>query len=132
MPRNPEDYAKLLGEKMERHGTDVYLVNTGWSGGPYGEGKRMDIALTRLLVDAAIGGKLKDAPYHEDKLFHVHVPDKVAGVPDDVLVPRNTWKDGGAYDDRAAKLSGEFAAHFDKVYGSKGIDPKVAAACPGK
>ena len=132
MPRNPEDYAKLLGEKMERHGTDVYLVNTGWSGGPYGEGKRMDIALTRLLVDAAIGGKLKDVPYHEDKLFHVHVPDKVEGVPSELLIPRNTWKDGAAYDERARRLAGEFTAHFDKVYGDKGIDAAVAAACPGK
>lgn len=132
MPRNPEDYASLLGKKMAEHGTDVYLVNTGWSGGPYGVGQRMDIKLTRALVHAALSGELKSVPYTEDTLFHVSIPTKCPGVPSELLVPRNTWQDPVAYDARANKLASEFAAAFDKNYGAKGIDPNVAGACPGK
>jgi phosphoenolpyruvate carboxykinase (ATP) len=133
MPRNPDVYARLLGEKLAAHGTDVYLINTGWSGGPYGVGTRMDIRLTRELVQAALSGRLRDVEVHEDKFFHLQIPRACPGVPDPkVLMPRSTWSDPAAYDKRAAKLAGEFAAHFDKAYGSKGIDPKVAAQCPGK
>ncbi len=133
MPRNPNVYADMLGEKMEKHGTDVYLVNTGWSGGPYGEGKRMDIMLTREMVHAALSGGLKDVEYDKDPIFHVGVPRSCPGISDArVLTPINTWKDKAAYEARAKKLAGEFAAHFDKAYGSKSIDPEVAAQCPGK
>jgi phosphoenolpyruvate carboxykinase (ATP) len=132
MPRNPDDYASLLGKKMAEHGTRVFLVNTGWSGGPYGEGHRMDINLTRSLVDAALSGKLDDVSYEDDPLFHVSVPNECEGVPSNMLKPRNTWKDTAAFDARARKLASEFAKAFDANYGGKGIDPKVAAACPGK
>jgi phosphoenolpyruvate carboxykinase (ATP) len=133
MPRNPSVYASMLGEKMDRHGADVYLINTGWSGGPYGEGARMDITLTREMVHAALSGQLKDAECDRDPIFHVLVPRACPGVPDSsILGPRNTWRDEAAYDARAAKLAGEFAAHFDKAYGDKGIDPDVVAQCPGK
>jgi len=132
MPRNPDDYARLLGEKLERHGTQVYLVNTGWSGGPYGVGSRMDINLTRAIVDAALSGKLADVVYEEYPLFHFSIPTTCPGVPAEVLFPKGTWQDPTAYAARARKLAAEFAAHFDKAYTGKHIDPNVAAQCPGK
>ena len=132
MPRLPDHYAKMLGEKLAQHGTRVYLVNTGWSGGPFGEGRRMDIGLTRKLVDAALTGKLAEVSYRRDPLFHVGVPQSCPGVPSEVLEPRNTWKDKAAYDARAKKLATEFASHFDRAYGGKGIDPAIARECPDK
>ena len=132
MPRKPSVYSDLLGEKLAAHGTDVYLINTGWSGGPYGVGKRMDITLTREMVNAALTGALKDVPYRDNKIFHLQVPAECPKVPAQILDPRNTWADSKAYDNRAAKLAAEFCAHFEKAYGDKGIDPQVAAQCPGK
>jgi phosphoenolpyruvate carboxykinase (ATP) len=133
MPRNPGVYARMLGEKLDKHRTTVYLVNTGWSGGPYGVGHRMDIKLTRAMVHAALSGELERVEYDEDRTFHVLVPRLCPGIPrGDILNPRNTWEDKAAYDQRAAKLAGEFFAHFDKAYGNKGISSAVAAQCPGK
>ena len=132
MPRNPDVYARMLGEKMDQHGTAVYLVNTGWNGGPYGIGKRMDINLTRAMVHAALSGDLANVAYDENKTFHVLVPRNCHGVPSEILNPRNTWEDKAAYDTRAAKLAAEFVAHFDKAYGNKGIDEAISCQCPGK
>ena len=132
MPRNPDVYARLLGEKMEKYGTIVYLVNTGWSGGPYGVGKRMDINLTRAMVHAALTGELATVDYDENETFHVLVPRTCPDVPQEILNPRNTWEDKAAYDARAAKLASEFAAHFDKAYGNKGIEEAIIHQCPGK
>ena len=132
MPRNPDVYARMLGERMQRHGTRVYLVNTGGSGGPFGVGERMDINLTREIVNAALTGQLEDVEYVEDTLFHILIPKRCPGVPSEVLFPRNTWADKEAYDARARKLAQDFSAHFDKAYGDKNIDPTVAAQCPGK
>lgn len=133
MPRNPNVYAKMLGDKMARHGTEVYLVNTGWSHGPYGVGKRMDIRLTRRLVSAALSGALRELATQPDPFFRVHVPVSCPGVEDSkILTPRNTWADGAAYEQRARKLAGQFADHFEKTYAHKGIDPAIAAQCPGR
>jgi phosphoenolpyruvate carboxykinase (ATP) len=132
MPRNPDVYARMLGERMQKHGTQVYLVNTGWSGGPFGVGARMDINLTRSIVHAALSGELVDVEYDEDSRFHVFVPRQCPEVPAEILQPRNTWEDKNAYEARASKLAAEFAAHFNKAYGDKGIDPAVADQCPGK
>ncbi len=133
MPRNPDVYARMLGDKMKQHDTNVYLVNTGWSGGPYGVGKRMDIMLTRALVAAALSGALENVEYVEDKRFHIHVPASCPGVDDAKLLnPKNTWSDKDAFEARADKLAGEFKAHFEKAYGNKNIDPAVIAQCPGK
>jgi len=133
MPRNPSVYASMLGEKMEKHGASVYLINTGWSGGPYGEGSRMDIMLTREMVNSSLEGLLEDAEYDEDPMFHVQVPRSVPGVEDSsILQPKNTWKDKKAYEERARKLASQFSAHFDKAYGGKGIEKNVADQCPGK
>ncbi len=131
MPRNPDEYAILLGEKMEKHGTKVYLINTGWSGGPYGVGKRMDINLTRRLVDAALSGELESAEYQQDEIFKLSVPISCKGVPADVLWPRNTWKDKKAFDERALKLAKDFCEHFKKAYSDKKIDPNIVKTCPG-
>ena len=132
MPRNPDVYARMLGEKLYAHGTDVYLVNTGWVGGPYGEADRVDIDLTRAMVHAALSGALKDVDYEVNAQFHVSIPRSCPDVPTQLLDPRTSWKDPVAYDARAAKLAKEFAAHFDKAYGNKGIAPEVVAQCPGK
>ena len=131
MPRNPEVYASMLGERMDAHGTDVYLINTGWSGGPYGIGSRIDLPLTRIMVNAVLSGKLNDVNFHEDQVFRVMVPDTCPGLPDDsMLDPVNTWDDRESYRSRAEKLACEFKLHFDKAYGNKGISEEIARECP--
>ncbi len=133
MPLNPDIYAGMLGEKLDRHGTQVFLVNTGWSGGPYGAGRRMDISLTREIVNAALSGALNQVEYSEDPLFHLLIPRSCPGVADPtVLNPRNTWPDKSAYDERARRLAAEFSAQFDKAYGNKGIAASIVRQCPGK
>ncbi|TFH10996.1 MAG: phosphoenolpyruvate carboxykinase (ATP) [Candidatus Atribacteria bacterium] len=132
MPRNPDVYARMLGEKLDAHGTDVYLVNTGWVGGPYGVAGRVDIDLTRAMVHAALSGELRTVDYDMDTMFHVSIPRTCPGVPTELLDPRKSWSDPVAYDARAKKLASEFAAHFDKAYGNKGIDAAVVDQCPGK
>jgi phosphoenolpyruvate carboxykinase (ATP) len=132
MPRNPDVYASMLGERMKRHNSQVYLINTGWSGGPFGIGARMDIDITRAIVHAALNGELDDVPYDEDTLFHILIPRACPDVPCEILNPRNTWEDKEAFDRRAQKLAADFGTHFDKAYGSKGIDPQVISQCPGK
>ncbi len=132
MPRNPDVYARMLGDKMEQYDTSVYLVNTGWSGGAYGTGSRMDINLTRAIVDACLNGSLSKVEYEENNLFHILIPKSCPGVPVEVLNPRNTWADKSQYDERAKKLASDFANHFDKAYGNKDIDLAVTAQCPGK
>jgi len=131
MPRHPDVYASMLGDRLARYGTRVFLINTGWSGGPYGEGRRMDIGLTRAAVAAALSGKLDHVPYREDRLFHIAVPRECPGVPAEVLEPRRTWSSAEAYDRRALKLAAEFSLYFGKAYGDKGIDPAVVVQCPG-
>ena len=131
MPLNPDIYAGMLGEKMRQHGAQVYLVNTGWCGAPYGVGRRMDIRLTRAMVNAALTGALKTVDYEKDPIFKVEIPLSCPGVPSEVLNPRNTWsseKEG--FEARAQKLAADFAAYFKKAYGDKNIDPAVAAQCP--
>ncbi len=131
MPRNPDVYARMLGEKLRKHKTRVYLVNTGWIGGPYGEGKRIDLSLTRRMVHAALNGELEDVEYEEDEIFHVLVPKTCPGVPKEILNPRNMWRDKKAYEERAKKLAREFAEHFDKTYAGK-VDESIERQCPGK
>jgi len=133
MPRNPDVYATMLGERMERHGTSVYLVNTGWTGGPYGRGSRIDLPLTRAMVNAALSGKLEDVEYRSDPVFKVMVPRECPGVEDgDILTPELTWDDPEACRARAKKLAGEFAEHFETAYGDKSISEEIAGECPGR
>jgi phosphoenolpyruvate carboxykinase (ATP) len=132
MPSNPDVYATLLGEKMKAHDTKVYLINTGWSGGAYGVGKRMDINLTRKMVNGALSGDLNDVEYSYDPLFHVDIPKTCPGVPSEILFPKNTWADKDAYSRQAKMLAEKFSAAFDKSYGDKNIDESVVKVCPGK
>ena len=131
MPRNPDVYASMLGEQLDKHGSNVYLVNTGWTGGPHGVGHRMKLPLTRAMVNAALEGKLEDVEYECDPIFKVAVPKTCPGVDDpSILKPVNTWKDPKAYEERARKLASDFVKSYEKAYGDKGIDPAVAAECP--
>ncbi len=118
---HPTKYAELLAEKLKTHGAQTWLVNTGWSGGAYGVGNRMSIKHTRAIIDAIHSGALKDAPTVEDPVFGVAVPTAIEGVPDEVLVPRNTWGDKAAFDATAKKLASLFAENF-KQYESKASD----------
>jgi phosphoenolpyruvate carboxykinase (ATP) len=108
----PTVYANLLGEKIAKHGVDVWLVNTGWSGGPYGVGQRLAIGHTRTLVHAALDGSLSQTPMTTEPLFGLAVPTGCPGVPAEILTPRNTWSDKAAYDAQAQKLAGMFAENF--------------------
>lgn len=133
MPRNPDVYATMLGERMERHGTSVYLINTGWTGGPYGQGSRIDLPLTRAMVNAALSGRLEDVEYRSDPVFKVQVPLTCPGIEDTtILTPERTWDDPAACRARAEKLAGEFAEHFRRAYGDKGIPEEIAGECPGR
>ncbi|PID73678.1 MAG: phosphoenolpyruvate carboxykinase (ATP) [Desulfobacterales bacterium] len=132
MPCLPNFYSDLLGSKMKEHDASVYLINTGWSGGPYGVGRRMDISLTRGILTAVINGHLEDAQFKRDHLFHLDIPIFCPGVPSEILTPENTWGDKDAYRERAQKLANDFSQHFDKAYGNKNIPESVRNICPGK
>ncbi|MEM6930759.1 MAG: phosphoenolpyruvate carboxykinase (ATP), partial [Myxococcota bacterium] len=109
---HPARYAELLAEKLNQHGAHTWLVNTGWTGGPYGTGHRMSIAHTRAIIDGIHSGALAEAPTTEDPWFGFAVPTACPNVPDEVLQPRNTWKDPEAYDAMARKLASLFQENF--------------------
>jgi len=127
MPMKPQVYAELLGKKIDKHNVSVYLVNTGWSGGSYGVGKRMKLSYTRAMVNAAISGELDKVEYENDPIFKVAVPKECPGVPSDVLNPRNVWADKDEYDKTACKLARDFNANFQKF---KGVSEEIANAGP--
>jgi len=110
----PSHYAELLAERVRTHGSDCWLVNTGWTGGPYGVGNRMPIKVTRTLLNAALDGSLKHAEYRTDPVFGIGVPTSVPGVPSEILDPRGTWSDGAAYDAKARELAVLFHANFEE------------------
>lgn len=115
LPRPPITYAQQLAEKIRNHGTNVWLLNTGWTGGAYGAGQRFSLKYTRAFVTAILDGSLAKAEYQADPVFGLNVPRAVPGVPSEVLLPRNTWKDGAAYDAQAKKLAGLFREN-DKTF----------------
>ena len=129
MPRHPSVYGNLLREKIARHGVDCWLVNTGWTGGRYGTGRRMPIQVTRALLNAALSGTLKSAPMRPDPVFGFDVPARLEGVDPRVLAPRDTWADSRAYDEQARALVGMFRANFAKF--ESHVDADVKAAAPG-
>ena len=112
MPLHPTRYAELLGEKMEKHAVNVWLVNTGWSGGVYGVGKRIKLAHTRAMITAALNGTLNNASYKIDPVFGLQMPESCAGVPAEILDPKNTWADAAAYDAKANELAKAFLENF--------------------
>ena len=116
MPMDPQVYAQMLGEKLDKYGTKVYLVNTGWSGGPYGVGSRMKLSYTRAMVTAALNGELEKAEYKHHKVFNLEVPQSCPGVPKNIMNPRDTWTDKKAYDAAAKKLAGMFCDNFAAKY----------------
>jgi phosphoenolpyruvate carboxykinase (ATP) len=117
LPLAPSRYAQMLGERIARHQARVWLVNTGWSGGPYGVGRRMKIAYTRAMVRAALAGALDAVAYEVDPVFNLAVPASCPDVPADVLRPRTTWADPADYDRQAAKLARMFAENFTSFDG---------------
>jgi phosphoenolpyruvate carboxykinase (ATP) len=125
---HPTKYAELLASKLRTHGAQTWLVNTGWSGGPYGVGSRMKLSYTRAIVDAIHAGALDNVATIEDPIFGVAVPTACPNVPAEVLIPRNTWKDQGAYDRTATKLAQLFRENFRKY--EQGASAEVKAAGP--
>jgi phosphoenolpyruvate carboxykinase (ATP) len=128
LPLQPSRYARMLGEKIARHNARVWLVNTGWTGGPYGVGKRMKIAHTRSMIRAALSGMLDHVAYEKDPVFNLDIPVSCPDVPADVLKPRATWSDGAAYDEQAGKLARMFVENF-KTF-EQGVTAEVLAAGP--
>jgi phosphoenolpyruvate carboxykinase (ATP) len=128
MVHHPYKYAELLKRKIERYGVKCWLVNTGWTGGPYGTGSRMKIAHTRAMINAALSGELDTARYETDPIFNLDVPISCPNVPADVLSPRKTWKDSAAYDAQAKKLAQMFADNFRTFEAT--ASPEVKAAGP--
>ena len=116
MPLDPSVYASMLGERVEKYNTKVYLVNTGWTGGPYGVGNRMKLAYTRAMVTAALKGSLEDVEYKHDDVFNVDIPQSCPQVPENIMNPRDTWEDGAEYDAAARKLAAMFEENFAKKY----------------
>jgi len=128
LPLNPNVYAKMLGERIARHQSRVWLVNTGWTGGPSGVGSRMKIAHTRAMLTAALSGQLDNVKYQKHDIFNLDIPTTCPSVPDSVLDPRSTWPDKDAYDVQAKKLAGMFVENF-KTFETH-VDPSVRAAGP--
>jgi phosphoenolpyruvate carboxykinase (ATP) len=128
MVLHPGVYADLLGKNMEQHNAACWLVNTGWSGGPYGVGKRMKISYTRAMIRAILSGALAHVETRPDPIFGVHVPVSCPEVPAEVLQPRNTWTDKDAYDQKARELARRFNENFKKY--ESGVSEAVRAVAP--
>ena len=128
MPLRPSTYAELLGDKIKKHGAKVWLINTGWTGGPYGVGNRMKLAHTRRMIAAALNGELDDVPMIEEPFFGLSVPQAMQDVPSEVLNPRNTWSDPEAYDAQAQRLVGMFKENFKQF--EENVSEEIKAAGP--
>ncbi len=128
LPMHPGVYAAMLGEKIRRHGPRVYLVNTGWTGGPYGVGRRFPLPVTRALLKAALTGALDGVAFRVDPVFGFEVPLEAPGVPRELLDPRETWADKGAYDRQAQRLAALFQENFQKY--ADGVSEAVRRAGP--
>lgn len=128
MVHHPSVYAELLGKKIQEHNVDCWLINTGWTGGAYGTGNRIQISYTRAMVKAVLNGTLQNAEFREDPIFGLMVPTHVDGVPDEILNPRNTWSDPNEYDEKAYDLAAKFNANFRKY--EEGASQEIRAAAP--
>jgi len=126
MPRHPSVYADMLREKIERHGTRCWLVNTGWTGGGYGAGRRMPLAATRAMLTAVLSGELGKIETKKEPAFGLDVPTHCPGVDDRLLMPRATWPDKAAYDRAARDVAGRFARNFEKY--AEHVDARVERA----
>ena len=128
LPLKPTVYAKLLAERLEKHGTNVWLLNTGWSGGGFGVGERIKLPLTRAMISAALKGELDDVQTHVHPIFNIAIPDAVPGVPNEVLNPELSWEDRDAYEVEARALAEKFRENFKKYEANVG--PEVPASGP--
>jgi phosphoenolpyruvate carboxykinase (ATP) len=128
LPLHPAKYADMLGKKMEKHQVNVWLINTGWTGGAYGEGHRMKLSYTRTMISAALEGKLDHVESIADPVFGFAIPKHVSGVPDEILIPKNTWADKAAYDGKAKFLACLFAKNFEKYADS--VSKEISDAGP--
>jgi phosphoenolpyruvate carboxykinase (ATP) len=130
LPLHPRRYAEMLGRNMKEHGVKVWLVNTGWSGGPYLKGSRIKLAYTRAMISAALEGRLDEVGYEEHPVFGMAMPTSCPGLPSGLLNPRSTWPDGAAYDEMANLLAGWFIRNFEKY--AADISAEILAASPKK
>lgn len=128
LPLHPGKYAEMLGKKMQEHKVNVWMINTGWTGGPYGIGNRMKLKYTRAMITAALEGKLNSVQFNTDPIFRMAIPKECLNVPAEILNPRNTWTDKTAYDEKAKFLAGLFIKNFEKY--SDGVTVEVLAAAP--
>jgi len=128
LPMHPKVYADMLGKKIRKHKSNVWLVNTGWTGGPYGVGERINLPYTRAMVSAVLNGELNNVPYRTDLAFGLQVPENCPGVPDEVLDPRKTWSDPTAYDQQAQALVSRFRENFEEFSGE--VTKKIRDAGP--
>ena len=122
LPLSPLKYARLLGEKIDKYNTQVYLLNTGWTGGPYGVGHRMNLKYTRAMVTAALDGQLDNVEWKRDPIFQVYIPESCPNVPKELLTPENTWADKNEYKIAANKLVKRFAENVKKFKGEMSDD----------
>lgn len=127
LPLAPTVYAQMLGDKIEKHGVNIYLLNTGWTGGPYGAGKRISLSYTRAMVCAALAGTIERASFSPDPIFGVLRPEAVPGVPSEMLQPNLTWRSQDDYERQALDLAERFVRNFAKF---SNADGKIAAAGP--
>ncbi len=128
LPLHPTKYAELLGKKLDADSkVNVWLINTGWSGGSYGVGKRMKLSYTRAMITAAMNGELNDVAYEAHPVFGVLIPKTCPNVPEEILVPRNTWADKEAYDKKASELAGLFVKNFEKYAAAANDEIRSAA-----
>ena len=116
MPLHPAVYAEMLGKKMLKHNVNVWMVNTGWTGGPYNEGKRIKLSFTRAMITAALEGKLDNIETETEPVFGFQIPKSIPGVPENILNPRNTWADKNIYDKKANLLAELFIRNFEKYH----------------
>jgi phosphoenolpyruvate carboxykinase (ATP) len=128
LPLHPGKYAAMLGEKMKKHRVNVWMVNTGWSGGGYGVGNRMKLSYTRAMIGAALEGRLSETRFEADPVFGVLVPVSCPDLPSEILNPRNTWADKKAYDEAAKNLAGQFISNFEKY--ADGVSNEILVAGP--
>ena len=128
LPLHPGKYAEMLGKKMKEHNVNIWMINTGWSGGPYGIGHRMKLPFTRSMITAALEGKLDNVSFEAHPVFGMMMPTTCPDVPSDILNPRNTWADKSSYDLKARDLASQFIKNFEKY--AAGVNQEILAAAP--
>jgi len=128
LPLHPTKYAEMLGEKMKKHDVNIWLINTGWSGGAYGVGSRIKLKYTRAMITAALTGQLENVEYKTHEVFGLNMPTTCPDVPSDILDPKNTWTDKNAYDTKANKLASSFVKNFSTF--ADNASEEIMAAAP--